>query len=245
MIVLHPLSTDDPRQGKKERLRHSTFDASTTMKNCRADLDETMTKSFLPTIPIDYIVKPSFLFQTSEVALASSLICVVSPFDLKIGNNATVPISLQSLIILLVPAVLGKTRGCLSVLLYLFSGSILELPVFAKGASGKEKLYGPSGGFLWAFLVSTFWVGWYHESYHLSVTFESWLACFLAGHVIILTLGFIWLGLYESSNTSFSGLLHDLLMPLMPGLCFKCITGAFIATACNNLLLKLVPEDAR
>ena len=69
-----------------------------------------------------------------------------------------VPVVLANFFTLLAGLVLGKKWGSLSVILYLFLGGI-GLPVFAKGASGLETLFGVTGGYLWAYLLSTFLVG--------------------------------------------------------------------------------------
>lgn len=61
-----------------------------------------------------------------------------------------VPITLQSLAVILAGAVLGPWRGGLVVLLYLLLGG-LGLPVFAAGARGWASFAGPSGGYLLSF----------------------------------------------------------------------------------------------
>lgn len=47
-----------------------------------------------------------------------------------------VPITGQTFGVALVAMLLGRNRGGLSVLLYLFAGGVLGLPIFAKGGSG-------------------------------------------------------------------------------------------------------------
>lgn len=61
-----------------------------------------------------------------------------------------VPITLQSLAVILAGAVLGPWRGGLVVLAYLLLGG-LGLPVFSAGGSGWASFAGPSGGYLLSF----------------------------------------------------------------------------------------------
>jgi biotin transport system substrate-specific component len=61
-----------------------------------------------------------------------------------------VPFTLQTMIVLLAAAFLGPRNGAISQLTYLAAG-ILGAPVFAGGAVGAAKLFGPTGGYLLAF----------------------------------------------------------------------------------------------
>ncbi len=69
-----------------------------------------------------------------------------------------VPLTLQTLFVLLSGAFLGKRDGFLSMSLYLGLGA-LGLPVFAGGAFGLHSILGPSGGYLLAFPVAAFVIG--------------------------------------------------------------------------------------
>ncbi|QGY39933.1 biotin transporter BioY [Pseudodesulfovibrio cashew] len=69
-----------------------------------------------------------------------------------------VPISMQPFFIFLAGYVLGARRGALAVGLYLLAGTI-GLPVFAGGKSGLGHLLGPTGGYLFGFMVSAWLCG--------------------------------------------------------------------------------------
>jgi len=60
-----------------------------------------------------------------------------------------VPITLQTLAVLLTGAALGSRRGALAMLLYLAEGAA-GLPVFAGGTGGFVHLIGFTGGYLWS-----------------------------------------------------------------------------------------------
>ncbi len=64
-----------------------------------------------------------------------------------------VPYTMQTMVVLLAGAFLGSRNGALSQLAYLAAG-VLGAPVFAGGAMGAGKLFGPTGGYLLAFPVA-------------------------------------------------------------------------------------------
>lgn len=64
---------------------------------------------------------------------------------------APVPVSLQTMFVLLCGQALGSRQGMLAVGLYLLAG-FAGLPVFAGGASGLAHLFGPTGGYLLGFI---------------------------------------------------------------------------------------------
>lgn len=69
-----------------------------------------------------------------------------------------VPITLQTLAVVLTGLVLGPVRGALAVLLYLLLGFV-GLPVFSRGQSGLQVLSGPTAGYLVSFVVAAAVVG--------------------------------------------------------------------------------------
>lgn len=75
-----------------------------------------------------------------------------------------VPITGQTLAVLLVGGAFGALRGGASLLLYLGWGAA-GLPFFAEGKSGVEYLTTtfPTGGYLWGFVIAAVVVGWLTE----------------------------------------------------------------------------------
>lgn len=69
-----------------------------------------------------------------------------------------VPITLQTLMVLLSGAMLGSYYGSLAMIIYLILGAI-GLPVFAGGSSGFGALFGPTGGYLFSYPIAAFIIG--------------------------------------------------------------------------------------
>src|SRR5258708_37965425 len=79
-------------------------------------------------------------------------LCAQVSFHLPI---TPVPVTLQTLAVLLTGAALGSRRGGLAMLVYLAEGAA-GLPVFAGGSGGVFHLGGFTARYLWAYPISTF-----------------------------------------------------------------------------------------
>ncbi|MCP4718315.1 MAG: biotin transporter BioY, partial [Desulfobacteraceae bacterium] len=88
------------------------------------------------------------LKMTVYTALFVALIAMGAFIAIPIGP---VPIVLQNMFVLLAGIILGPVWGLACVGIYLLIG-LAGLPVFAGGTSGIGKLFGPTGGYLIAYL---------------------------------------------------------------------------------------------
>ncbi len=103
-----------------------------------------------------------------------------------------VPITLQTLAVLLTGAALGSKRGALAMLVYLAEGAV-GLPVFAGGVGGFLSLFGATGGYLWSFPIAAFVVGLLCER-GLDRRIVTSALAMLPGTLIIYVVGVTWLG---------------------------------------------------
>lgn len=97
----------------------------------------------------------------SHIALFAALIAVLGLVPL-VYLGAGVPITAQSLGIMLCGTVLGAKRGALAVLLFL-GLTALGLPLLAGGRGGLGVFAGPSVGYLVGFPVAAYVAGWVVE----------------------------------------------------------------------------------
>ena len=107
-----------------------------------------------------------------------------------------VPLTLQTFFVLLSGAFLGRKSGFLSMSLYLLAG-IVGLPVFAGAGFGLHSILGPSGGYLLAFPLASFLIG-YVISFKRTRVFV--LLAMVAGLFVIFTLGTIQLNFVYFHN---------------------------------------------
>ena len=93
---------------------------------------------------------------TRDIALVAAFAALISA-SAYVGaipvGSAGVPITLQTLTVMLAGCILGPGRGVSAVTLYLALGAV-GLPVFAEHSSGIGVFTGPSGGYLLSFPIA-------------------------------------------------------------------------------------------
>jgi biotin transport system substrate-specific component len=119
------------------------------------------------------------LFGTGLLALSAKIQVPFYP----------VPMTMQTLVVLVIGAAYGWRLGGATVGLYLVEG-LLGLPVFAGAAAGPAYMAGPTGGFLIGFVVAAMMTGYVAErSRSLLVT----VLAMAVAHAVLLAFGFAWL----------------------------------------------------
>ena len=93
------------------------------------------------------------------VALGTALLTLSAKVNLPLPF---VPMTLQTLVVLMIGAVYGWRLGCTTIIAYLAEGAI-GLPVFAGPVGGLAPLMGPTAGYLAGFVAAAFITGWLSE----------------------------------------------------------------------------------
>ena len=148
-----------------------------------------------------------------------SLLLIVSA-KIKV-NLYPVPMTLQPLAILMIAMLCGRNIAVGSVGLYLFQGMI-GLPVFAYGG-GLPYLMGPTGGFLFGFLIASIVLGELADRGWGKLFLKSILAM-LIGMLIIYSFGILQLSLLKG----FSFALLKGFSPFIIGDLYKVILAALL-----------------
>ena len=142
-----------------------------------------------------------------------------------------VPITGQTLAVLLVGVTLGAVRGAVSLSLYAVLG-IVGLPVFSDASSGWSVVAGPTGGYIIGFIFAAGFAGWLAQREWDRKPVWAFLA-FLAGSVIPFAFGLPWLaaalGTYGLPN-DLGSVLASGLYPFIIGGVIKAGLGAGIIT---------------
>lgn len=102
-----------------------------------------------------------------------------------------VPMTMQSLVVLLIGIAYGSRLGTATVLAYLVEG-LVGLPVFAGASAGPAYMAGPTGGYLLGFLLGAACVGRLAErGWDRSLAGAS--VAMALGHILLFIPGVIWL----------------------------------------------------
>ena len=102
-----------------------------------------------------------------------------------------VPVSLQPLFVFLAGFVLGPRRGALAVALYVLAGAV-GLPVFSGGGAGIGHLFGPTGGYLFGFVIAAFVCG-LARTQGEAVSWSAGLGFGGGALLLVYALGSLWL----------------------------------------------------
>ena len=182
-------------------------------------------------------VRPAFTGLLRDLALilgAAALMGVLAQLAIPF---VPVPITGQTLGVLLVGALLGSRRGALAMLAYLAEG-LAGLPVYANGASawtpssaGVPTIVGPTAGYLLAFPVAAFVVG--------ALAERGWdrrastaAAAMLVGQVAIYLGGLSWLAQFVGPGRA----VELGLLPFLAGDAVKLVVAALALPAGWRLL---------
>ena len=130
-------------------------------------------------------------------ALFAALIAVGSYIRIPVGP---IPITLQTFFVLLAAVTLGRKWGVVSVIVYLLVGFI-GFPVFTGGGGGIGILFGPTGGYLYSFVLVAYLVGLLSDKLNTKL-----IPLFVISIFIISALGsFLILGIGTAHLAVFAG----------------------------------------
>lgn len=156
------------------------------------------------------------------VALFALLTAVGAYVAVPLGITP-VPMTLQTLFVLLAGALLGPVAGATSQLLYLGLGAV-GAPVFAMGAGGLPWVFGPTGGYLMAFPMAAALVGWIAG--REGDLFRT-AAGMIAGTVVIFLMGTGWLAVV--TDLAAGALFMAAVQPFLIGAVVKAGIGLVVA----------------
>jgi biotin transport system substrate-specific component len=186
------------------------------------------------TRPGTWILTDFAATRGARVALGAGLSLLFAGLTV-VGANIVipvepVPITMQTLFVLLAGASIGRGWGSLSQALYVGLGAA-GLPLFAGGASGAAVLAGPTGGYLVSFLFAPFVVA---ALLRRSSRLGWQIAAFAAGKIVILALGVTHLALFYTHDLGQAFMVG--VVPFLPGAVFKIAAAVSIHRSAQALI---------
>jgi biotin transport system substrate-specific component len=112
-----------------------------------------------------------------------------------------VPLTGQTFAVILIASTLSRRKAVLATMLYLMEGS-LGLPVFAGGACGVHRLFGPTGGYLISYPLQAYFVSYFIEKQKVKNFFKT-MAVLVSSCALQLGIGTLWLSNFVGSNHAF------------------------------------------
>lgn len=100
-------------------------------------------------------------------AVFASVTAVLAQISIPLPFTA-VPLTMQVFAVALAGVLLGSKKGFISQLIYVLIGAI-GMPVFAQMKGGFSVVLGPTGGFLLAFPVMAFIIGYFSEKFNTPI----------------------------------------------------------------------------
>ena len=172
-----------------------------------------------------------------DIALVSVFAALVVVLSIVPGipvGAAGVPITLQTLALIIAGLVLGPWRGAAAVAVYVALG-VAGFPVFSGGAAGPGVLAGPTGGYILAFVPGTLVTGllalWAVRRARGRLPWLMLAA--LVGCTGVVFLGG-WLGLMLLAGLGPAEAFVAGVLPFIPGGLLKVLVGAFVAASVHR-----------
>ncbi|AUZ34738.1 BioY family transporter [Arthrobacter sp. PGP41] len=179
------------------------------------------------------------------IAVFAALVAVAALVPGLAVNGFGVPITFQTLAVMLTGLILGPGRGFAAVGLYALLG-LAGLPIFSQGRSGLGILAGPSAGYIIAFPIAALVVGWLATLVIRRTAKVRALWLFLAAMatsvVVVHSLGVAGIAL-NTKATLAQAFVSDLVF--YPGDIIKNILAAIIAVALHRAFPDILVRRVR
>ena len=92
--------------------------------------------------------------RLTHIALLIAMNCISAYLIIPLPFSQS-PLALQTLIVNLVAFLLPPKAAAITMLAY-FGIGLIGVPVFTGGTSGPGKMFGPTGGYIWAYVVAVY-----------------------------------------------------------------------------------------
>ena len=162
----------------------------------------------------------------THIALFAALIAVLGLVP-KVDLISGVPITAQSMGVMLCGTVLGAKRGALAVLLFLALTAI-GLPLLSGGRGGLGLLASPTVGYILGFPVAAFVTGWIVQNWQAPILPAAAVGALLGGLVLLNVLGVIGMSVMLGKSLPEAALLAA---PFLIGDSIKAVLAGLITQA--------------
>ena len=166
------------------------------------------------------------------IALFAALTSAFALFPPLTIPGIGIPITAQSLGVMLAGALAGDRCGAMAMVLFLVLVAV-GLPLMSGGRGGISIFLGPSGGFLLAWPISAFVIGWLLGKYPNAGLFPSIVCIAFGGIVVMYAIGIPWFAIATKIHfiKAFTGsmvfLVGDLIKAIIAALIIRGVLKAY------------------
>jgi biotin transport system substrate-specific component len=182
------------------------------------------------------------IFSAAGLAMTATFVGVIAAMGLVPAFQVPrfgVPITIQSMGVMLAGSILGRWRGAAAVTIFLILVA-LGLPLLSGGRGGLGVFFRPSVGFLLGFPVAAFVIGWLSERLNNPYSLPRGILVNIFGGIVVLY-AFGTVGVALVSHISLGqALIANWIF--IPGDLVKAVLAALIARGVHQALPGLLPE---
>lgn len=165
----------------------------------------------------------------TKTALCIALLCISSYIIVPLPFTPIV-LSMHTVTVNLIGLVLTPGQSAVTLLIYLAMG-LVGLPVLSGGTAGFDKLFGPTGGFYFGFLLAAILIS---ATKGKRVDFKRYLLSTLAAIPVQHVLAVVFFCFFGGVGMKTS--LLTVSLPFIVGDIFKCAVASFAGAALNKVL---------
>lgn len=168
----------------------------------------------------------------TKMALLTALLCVSAYIVIPLPFSP-VPFTAQTVVVNMIGLLLAPWQAVVTILVYILLG-LVGLPVFSGGMGGPGKLFGPTGGYIFAWLLAV-WLISMLKGQGQKIT--RWCMITIAvGIPVIYIVGSIYMKV--TMGMTWGAVLMAAVVPYIPLDIGKCVGAAFISKAVYSGLSK-------
>lgn len=168
--------------------------------------------------------------QLTKMSICVALLCVSAYISFPVPM-APAMVTAQTVVVNLIALILGPAQSAITVGVYILLG-IIGVPVFSGGNAGIGVILGPTGGFIWGFILAAPLMSFLKGNKNSLRRFLLVTIC--AGMPVIYLFGSLQLTLLN--HIGFLKALSAAVLPYIVGDVLKSIAAASLAVALNKAL---------
>lgn len=196
-------------------------------------------------MPYDPVVTTTKKLPATALAQIAVFVGIIAALGLVPAitvPGVPVPITLQTLGVMLAGAVLGWRRGTVAVLVFVLLVA-LGLPLLAGGRGGLGVFFAPSAGFLIGFPIAALVIGWLTERFNAARSLPKAIVINVFGGIVVLyAFGIAGMSIFGHLPVAKAA---TAALVFLPGDVIKAVIAAVVARGVHQALPDLLPDTPR